>query len=161
MPQSEAERALLLRDVMDHAVRVQREITAPTPLRRRRAKKVLALTLCIPALAFCAYSWIFKPSFIWGTPERVLTPVEAEADARFGLYLVAQQLQTFRSRTGVFPAELAELGDVPAGIVYSLQADTLFELRTTALGEDVVLRSTDDADEFLASAIPVLRGSIR
>lgn len=154
----DVERALVLRDVMDHAVRVQREITQPKPLRKRRGRQIAANLLCVPLLAFCAYSWFARPEFIWGPRPRTATPAEAEATGRFELYLLAQRIENQRAALGGYPADLAVVGDVPAGVTYRLLADTAFELRATANGRELVFRSTENADDFLTSAIPVLRG---
>jgi hypothetical protein len=60
------ERALALREVMDHAVKVEREISKPMAMPRSRARLIGSALVCIPLIAFCAYSWIARTEFIWG-----------------------------------------------------------------------------------------------
>src|SRR5438067_9786110 len=62
----DVERALALRDVMDHAVKMQREITAPSDRHRGRTRIVWATVVCVPLLALAVYSWVAHPEFIWG-----------------------------------------------------------------------------------------------
>ena len=105
---AEVERALALRDVMDHAVRVKREISEAKPLHRRRG--VIALLLCIPLLGFSIYSFVARPEFIWGAPAR-LPQEQAEANARVAMFLLAQRIEALRAARGDYPESLAEIGE--------------------------------------------------
>lgn len=151
---------MVLRDVMDHAVRVQREITAPSRLRARRVRMAL-LGLCVLLLAAAAsYSWYARPALVWGaTP--ALSPERRDANARVAMFLLAQRLDAHRDADGAYPKSLAQLGESASGMTYTLLADTMFELRSTANGRALVLRSTDRRDVFLGGSMGVISGRTR
>ena len=149
--QAEVERALALRDVMDHAVRVQREISEAKPLYRSR-KIVAALVICLPLLAFSVYSFVARPDFIWGTPA-VLPVPQRDANARVALFMLAQRLEAIRAERGDYPESLAEIGEDAPGITYTVSGDSIFELRFRAdSSTTVVYRSNEDAERFLGDS---------
>src|SRR6185295_7703968 len=80
---AEIERAMALRDVMQHAVREQREITDPKPLDRRRSRRIVVAIVCVALLALSAYSWLARPEFIWGPSARSVPVERRDASLRF------------------------------------------------------------------------------
>ena len=145
---AEVERALALRDVMDHAVRVQREISEAKPLHRRRGA-MLALLLCVPLLAFSIYSLVARPEFIWGAAP-VLPREQADANARIGLFLLAQRIEAVRAARGDYPESLTELGENFPGVTYAVVGDSAFELRAKAdSATEIVFNSRGDIRQFL------------
>lgn len=159
---AEVEKALALRDVMQHAVRVQREITDPKPLSRRRAKTVWTCVLCIPLLALSVYSWVARPAFIWGASQH-MSPARQEANTRVAMYLLARRIEIYRRSFGSYPASLGDVqegGGGAMGISY-VPTDSTFELRSTENGGPVVYRSSQNADAFLGNSLTVLNGPLR
>lgn len=150
------ERAVALRDVIDHAVRVQREITAVKPIRRSRARRVSALVLSLAALSFSGYSLVARPAFIWGKPV-VESASRADASVRFGLYLLAQRLESFRLESGRYPVSLGDIGETVEGVQYTLVSDSVFELRSST-DSTVVLRSDTPLERFLGNSVNVIQG---
>jgi len=149
----------MLRDVMDHAVRVKREISEAKPLHRSRG--LLVLGVCLPLLAFSAYSFLARPAFIWGTPS-VIAPEQRDAGARVALFLLAQRLEAVRAARGDYPRSLAEIGEGTSGVEYRVSGDTLFELRVRTDSTSVlVFRSNDDAARFLGDSPTKIQGRPR
>lgn len=151
------ERAMALRDVMDHAARVQREVTAATPLRRSRTPRILAVIVAGILIGFSAYSLIARPAFIWGEPTFV-DPARNDASMRLGIYLLAQRLEAFRAEAGEYPASLGDIGEAVEGVLYALLSDSVFELRSAA-DPTLVLRSDASAESFLGNSIRLIQGA--
>lgn len=152
------ERALALRDVMDHAVRVQREISGAKRIGPSRAPMIWALLVCVPLLAFSAYSYLARPAFIWGAPA-ALPPERMDANVRVALFMLAQRIEAFRAEAGHFPVALGDIGEAVEGVRYSVLSDAVFELRAEATGgAAVVFRSDQPVDAFLGNSIVVIQG---
>ena len=156
-PGSDLERALALRDVMDHAVKVQREITAPKRVGESRARLAVLLVLCVVLLGAAGYSWFARPEFIWG-PRVQVSPLRREADVRFAMFLLAQRLDAQRAADGALPKTLAAIGEGASGIGYRVLSDSAFELTADLAGRNIVLRSTDSRERFLGNSIAVISG---
>jgi len=152
------ERALALRDVMDHAVRVQREITDPSRLRRRNLRAIALTVLCVPLIALSAYSWIARPEVIWGPRGRVVPPLRSEAELRVAMFLLAQRLEAYRRLQGSYPKSLAAIDEDPHGIRYDVNGDSAFALSVTRDGKGIVLRSSDNAEAFLGNSVALIGG---
>ncbi|HMC53690.1 MAG TPA: hypothetical protein VKH19_00840 [Gemmatimonadaceae bacterium] len=155
----ELERALVLRDVMDHAVRVQKEITAPRRLGTRFMPAMLA-ALIVLLLGAAAYSWIAHPEIIWG-PRLQPTAARHDANVRVAMVLLAQKLDARRRADGAYPGSVSEIGEAATGIAYSVTSDSTFELRGRVRDRELVLRSTDSRDAFLGDAIARIGGHAR
>ena len=160
-PNPDVERALALRDVMDHVVKVEKEITAPTLLNPSRARVIIAAALCLPAIAFCVYSWTTRPEFIWGPRPTAVSAVRHDADLRVAMFLLAQRLHAHRRKDGTYPATLDAVGGPVAGVAYALLSDSLFELRATHDGTQLTLRSGDAADAFLGNSAGVIAAHLK
>jgi hypothetical protein len=158
IPSADVERALALRDVMEHAVKVQKEFKKPTPPPKPRAPFILASILCIPLLALCVYSWVAKPAFIWGPGARPIPPVRQEANVRFAMFLLTQRIESYRHMTGAYPTALISIGENPDGITYTLISDSIFQLHATENGKQIVYQTGDNADVFLGNSVPLIGG---
>jgi len=154
----EVERALALRDVMDHAVKVQQEDTAPSKLKRWNGRVIAASLICIPALAICVYSYVARPEFIWGPGAQPLPPAEQEAGMRFSMFLLAQRVEGYRHAQGAYPQSLDVIGERLEGVRYTLVSDSLYELRATDAGKPIVFRSNESVDAFLGNTAAIIQG---
>lgn len=153
------DRALALRDVMDHAVRVQRE-NADAPLGTSR-RLLLGLAICVPLLAFSAYSLAARPEFIWG-PSVAIPAEQRDAGVRMALFLLAQRIEAARAARGDYPVSLAEIGEAGAGVEYRLFGDTLFELRDASdAASGIVYRSNENPARFLGDSPMKIQGRPR
>lgn len=151
----ELERALALRDVMDHAVRVQREITAPKRLGNSRARTIVLGFVFAAALGAGAYSWVARPEFIWG-PHPTESAGHVIASTRVTMAIIAARVEAYRRADAALPPSLAAINEDAPGITYQVLSDTSFELRTLVGATELVLRSTDSVDDFLGSSLNVV-----
>ena len=156
---ADVERALALRDVMDHAVRVQREITDPQRMRPSRTRPIWAGILCALAIGFGIYSWVARPEFIWGPAARQESPARREATLRFSMYLLARRLESYRAAAGGYPTSLSALNGGTEGITLHIVSDSVFELRATDNGRPIVFRSNEPASVFLGASPAILTGT--
>lgn len=152
------ERAEALRDVMTHAVEVEKEVrkTVGPP---RSSRRTVAIAISVPALLFCVFSLVFTPEFIWGPTTVALAPAERDANLRFTMFLLAQRIRSYRAANGRLPASLEAVGESPTGIAYAVVSDTVFQLTGEEAGQQLVLRSDAPASEFLGDAARRLRGA--
>lgn len=158
---ADVERALALRDVMNHAVKVEKEFKRATPVKASNGRLVGMMLICIPLLAFSIYSWVARPAFIWGQPVEPLPAVEQEAGMRFSMFLMAMRVEAYRESEGLYPASLASLGESLAGATYAMVSDTAFELRAMVNGREIVFRSDARADVFLGNSTAIIQGLSR
>lgn len=145
-------RAQMLSEVMGHIVETSK---APPPKRKRGPwVKVAIIVVCV---AFTGYAWLVRPSWLWGDAARPEPPREARANARFAIWVLAQQIEHYRAARGTLPASLGALGDSVPGVAYRALDSATFELRGTAAGDPIVYTSGESADAFLVSATAVVR----
>jgi hypothetical protein len=156
---TDVDRALLLRDVMDHAVKVHKESATAPRTGGGGGRAVLAAAFCVPVLAFCVYSWVARPEFLWGPKAGPLPPVQQDANTRFAMFLLAQRIRSYRAAQGHYPASLEELGETVPGVVYSLGTDGVFQLTASENGKRISYRSDQPANVFLGNSFNVIQGS--
>lgn len=158
---SEVDRALLLRDVMDHAVRVHKETTGPRGIGGVGGvnRSAILTAVCVPLLAFCVYSWVARPEFLWGPKAGPLPPARQDANTRFAMFMLAQRIKSYRATQGHYPATLEELGETLPGVVYSLGADGVFQLTASENGKSIMYRSDQPTNAFLGNSFDVIQGS--
>lgn len=148
----DVERAMMLRDVMDHAVRVQKEITAPTSVNTGNARRITLAAVCAGLMAFSVYSWVARPEFIWGRAAQPLPPPRQNANVRFALYLLSQRIEFYRAAQGAYPASLGVIGEALPGVTFHVVSDSIFELRAMQDGKPIVFRSDESVDVFLGNS---------
>jgi len=146
---------------MDHVVEVQKEITAPRKLRPSRGRLVAAAIVCVPLLAICIYSWIARPELIWGPRAGSVPAARQDANLRFGMFLLAQRVKSYRKKEGAFPSSIAAVGSRLPGVTYALVSDSVFELRAMEQGKRIVYRSDEPGSRFLNGAAKVIAGQAR
>jgi len=149
----------MLKDVMDHAVEVQREISKRPRLPESR-RGIWLIVLLASATALAGYSWFARPEFIWG-PKPTAEPARQEADTRFAMYLLSRRLEAHRKREGSYPATLAGIGRPNSSIAYHLLSESTFELVGMKGGKQIVLRSDMPAAAFLGNSPRTIMGSTR
>jgi hypothetical protein len=146
------ERAMALRDVLTHAVAVEKETrTRSGPPGTSRVGRTIAISLSVPALVFSVYSYVARPEFVWGPKPVVETVERRDANLRFRMFLLSQRIQGQRLATGRLPTTLDNTRE-QRGIAYSIVSDTVFELRAEADGQRLVLRSDSSPRAFLGDA---------
>ena len=154
----DVERALLLRDVMDHAVKVHKEITAPGRRRESHARATALGLLTAALLAFSVYSWLVHPAFIWGPTVPPPPAAEQEAGYRFSMVLLAQRVEAYRLSEGIYPASLEAIGEGTPDFTYAVVGDAAFELRATVNGKQIVFRSDQSVEQFLGNSTNIIQG---
>lgn len=154
------ERAAALRDVMAHAVVVEKETRKSSgPPGTSGARRAVALAFSIPALILSIYSYVARPEAIWGPNPSNVTPVRRDANVRFTLYLLSRNIETFRKKTGSYPSDLSGLGSVTASTVkYARLSDSVFELRAPNGASELVFRSDEPVARFLGTSPTVVAG---
>jgi hypothetical protein len=153
----DVERAMLLRDVMDHAVKTEKETARRTTRKPSHARVVALGIVGALVLALSAYSWIARPEFIWGPRPTPLPAAQREAGLRFAMFLLSQRIKAYRDAGGGYPPSLSAIGDSLAGVTYSVSGN-VFELRATENGKPIVLRSDQSADAFLGNSTNIIQG---
>lgn len=147
-------RAQMLAEVMDYVIKVSK----PTPLVLPRPRVWIPLTTLF-AFCFALYSYAARPAWIWG-PQIDPTEIQAshDADMRFAIFLLAQQILQYRQENGVVPASLSQVGSHIDSVKYVPLSDTSFSLRYES-EHPIIYYSTGSADEFLRNALDVVRSS--
>ena len=115
----------------------------------------------MPVLAFAAWSWIARPEFIWGADPKNEPPKRVEADARIGMYLTGRRIESYRKQNGHLPGTLSVVGDRTPGLTYEAVNDSVFELRMTAAGKRIVLKSNEPQSNILGNSAAVMMGHDR
>ena len=156
----QADRTSVLRDVLDHAVRAERENARPAQPRDRRSRTALAIAFVAPALAFALYSFVGRPAFLWGERPQV-SPVVVESSLRLSMALLGTQIEDFRARHGELPETLAAFGQEGGPVRYHAADDSTWVLTATEAGRTLTLTRGDDMERFVGTALTVLRGRAR
>ena len=157
------ERAMALRDVMTHAVEVEKETHKTSgPPSESGAGRVVAFILCVPLLAFTIYAYVARPEFIWGPNPKTMPALRRDANLRFTMYLLARRIESYHATAHVYPEDLSALdGVMPGGITYARVSDDVFELRAMEGSSEVVFRSDEPAQRFLGKTPAVIAGRSR
>jgi hypothetical protein len=152
------ERAMALRDVMSHAVEVEKEVRKSSGPPKASSFRGVLLVLSFMMLAFTGYAYAAKPEFIFGANPNNVSEVRRDANVRFTMYLLSRRVESYKKTANRLPNSLAEISGAPAGVTYSRLSDTVFELRAKEGLKDVVLRSDEPASRFLGQVPKVLSG---
>lgn len=144
----DAERAALLAAILrEQALRSGGWRTAPrrrTPAGTRMAAAVLVLV--------AGWLWLLPPG--WAQPD-LPPPVPAElqeAGLRLGMYLQAQQIESFRRRRGRLPDVLEETGEPLPRMHYRRLDARVYRLHGVAPSVALTYVSTDTLSVFVSDA---------
>lgn len=153
-------RAAVVRDAVEHSIRVEREAARPQRVQRSRAGRIVLVVVCCAAVAASGYSWFAKPEFIWGPRPREMNPVRSEASMRVAMFLVAHRLEAWREDEGEYPERLSDVV-TDSGYAYARPDDTTWVLEARAGGRVLRLRSDDDWGRFLGNSRELIQESVR
>jgi hypothetical protein len=148
---SNVDRALALRDVVQHAISTEKEFQKKSVTKRSNTRLVAMLAVAIPLLGLSIWSWVARPAFIWGGAP-AMAPVQETANLRVTLYVLGLRIKQYRAAQGYFPASLEVLGENVPGVTYQVVSDSVFELRAVAGRQPVIFRSDMNAKEYLGNA---------
>lgn len=119
------------------------------------SRSALLLTL---GLGLLAWIWIGRPAWLFGPGLRPLTAAEADASARYAIYLQRARVEKYLATRGALPLDLAELGP-EVGVPVRLRATGGLGYELGATVDDHALRydSRMNADSFLGGSVDLLR----
>ena len=153
------ERAMALRDVMSHAVDVEKDMRKSSgPMNESGGGRGVMLVLSLGFLAFTIYAYTVKPEFIFGADPSKVSEVRRDANVRFTMYLLSRRVESFKSTAHRLPDDLTPFAGAPKGVIYLRLTDSVFELRAKDAGKEIVYRSDESADRFLGLSPKILSG---
>lgn len=150
-------RASALHDAITHAVETDREFKRKSAFAGGNGRRNGMLTLTALMAAFTLYSWLGRPSFIWGPPMEPPPPAVQDANIRMAMFLFGMRLDKHKRVTRAYPESLTELGDSVKGVSYQKLNDSTFELRGKAANHEVVFRNDMRSGEFLGNTKDVIQ----
>lgn len=152
---------MALRDVMSHAVEVEKEVRkASGPPRESGVGKTILMSLSIAVIAFTGFAYLSRPEFIFGADPNNVPEVRRDANVRFTMYLLSRRVESFKTNDSSkrYPDNLSVIVGAPKGVSYSKLTDDVFELRAKDGEKEIVFRSNEPADRFLGRSPQVLSG---
>jgi hypothetical protein len=153
------ERAMALRDVMSHAVEVEKETRkAGGPPRGSGAGRNIMLTFSLGLLAFTIFAYAAKPEFIFGADPNNVSEVRRDANVRFTLFLASLSVESYKKTAKRYPDDLSALKSIPKSVSYVRISDDVFELRAKEGTKDIIFRSNEPVDRFLGNSPKILSG---
>ena len=153
------ERAMALRDVMSHAVEVEKETRKPSgPRGASGAGRVAMMVLSLVLLAFTVFAYASRPEFIFGADPNQVPAVRRDANVRFTMYLLSRRVESYRKVSNRLPDDLRAIPGAPKSVNYARLSDTVFELRARDGDKVLVFRSDEPADRFLGQSPKIVSG---
>lgn len=152
---------MALRDVMSHAVEVEKEVRkASGPPRESTVARSALMTVSVVLLAFTAFAYTSKPEFIFGADPNNVPEVRRDANIRFTVYLLSRKVESFKinDASRKYPDDLSAIAGAPKGVSYAKLSEDVFELRAMDGGKEIVFRSNDPAGRFLGESPKILSG---
>jgi hypothetical protein len=121
------------------------------PVARRTHAAVIVV--CVLSWGALAYTWLARPAWLFPPdPATRLTPSQRESRLRFGMYLERERVLDFRASHKRLPRNLAEIGDVEAGIDYMVSGESTFVVSALVRDSVLTLNESQSADELLRPA---------
>jgi hypothetical protein len=154
----EALKDAIVREVVDHAARATRAAELARPMESYRARPMVLALLAIVALALASYTYVGRPSWVFGLEPEHMPMTQRQAHVRYAMYLAAERVLAFRdSAGGVLPRTLHQAGAAWPGMSYQVQGDS-FALRARVDSATAIeYRSSRDPRSFLGQATESLR----
>ena len=154
----EAVKQAIVREVVEHAERVNRDVELARPMESYRARPMVLALLAIISLSLAAYSYVARPAWVFGpAPGHVPMP-QREGYLRYAMFLAAERVLDYRqANAGALPRTLREAGESWPGMSYHVEGEQ-FELHARVdSATPMVYRSTQDPRAFLGTARRFLR----
>jgi len=154
----EAVKEAIVREVVEHAERVNRDVELARPMESYRARPMVLALLAIVSISLAAYSYAARPAWVFG-PDPNDRPFELrEGQLRYAMFLAAERVLAHQDSTaGSLPRTLRETGETWPGMTYRVN-DGVFELRAQVdSATPLTYRSTQDPRAFLGTARRFLR----
>lgn len=101
------------------------------------------------------YLGLVPPAWVQPDPLPIPSLAEQAASAKFAIFLEAQQIESFRTRTGRLPTTIAESGEALPGIDYIQISPTTYALQS-ARDSSIRYASTDSLPAFLGNSMTLL-----
>lgn len=128
--------------------------------RRKASNQIPMLMTIVISWGVLAWLWIARPAAVFDprTPAPAVSGVEAEARARYALFLQRSRIDAYRQAHGRLPATLEDAGAVEEGVIY-VRAGSSYVLTREANGAILRLTATTPAETFLGNSLEVLRAA--
>jgi hypothetical protein len=143
-----------LLDAFDGVVSREREKAverSSLPVARRTHTAVIVI--CVLSWGALAYTWLARPAWLFPPdPSTQLTPSQRELRLRFGMYLERERVLDFWATHKRLPRNLAEVGDVEAGIDYMVSGESTFVVSALVRDSVLTLNESQSADDLLRPA---------
>jgi len=144
--------AEILLDLVKQRVEETRQARALALVRPRRTPLPLSLGLVVLFLGLTGWNLVRATN-----PPAVYSPQEAEASARFRIYLAAQAVEAYRDSAGVFPTTLAAVGIDDESLSF-VPADSTYMIVAESAPERLSYRRGDDLAPFASAYGALARG---
>ena len=154
----EAVKQAIVREVVEHAERVNRDVELARPMESYRARPMVLALLAVVSVSLAAYSYLARPAWVFGPSPDQGPLVQREGYLRYAMFLAAERVLEYReSNAGSLPRTLLETGESWPGMSYHVSGET-FELRARVdSAPPLVYQSTQDPRTFLGTARRFLR----
>lgn len=150
---------MALRDVMSHAVEVEKETRKVSgPPHESGAGRAATMVLSLVLLGFTVFVYASRPEFIFGANPNQVPAVRRDANIRFTMYLLSRRVESYRKASNRLPDDLSAIPGAPQGVSYARLSDAVFELRANDGSKVVVFRSNEPVDRFLGESPRILSG---
>ena len=143
-----------LSDVLKDQARRKEIRSAPAP-RSGRARLHPAIP---PVLALVSiWLWVFPPAALLPVMPSI-PPANQEAGLRMEMFMQFINIQQYVAENGRLPSDLAEVGEGPDEVLYTLEARNTFRLTGTVGEITVDFSSTEPVEALLGDAIAIVSG---
>lgn len=146
-----SEHAKVLAEVLDDQKRRKEARDKREPRSSGESSFYVQVALLVSA-TFFFYLLFFSPTWIAPAPAAEITVEREEDNLRFYLFMLARQVDAFRSEQGRLPATVEEIPGVKPGTEYVRLSPRDYRIRFSAGPVSVTYESSQDPDEFLGDA---------
>lgn len=153
-PQSDSEHARVLSEVLEDQKRreeARAKTDRPPPGSGSDTSFFLQVGLLVSGTLFF-YLLFFSPTWIAPDPAPAIAVERQEDNLRFYLFMIAKQVDAFRTTEGRLPDTVEEIPGVKPGTEYVRLSSRDYRIRFTAGEVTVTYESNQDPDTFLGDA---------